>query len=497
MKLNKATEEMALRVAATLISDNTVVQEDWVNKYKDKDLVSGLSDEEDNYIAVMCFAPVYIMKDNITRLSLRRDCIRDIKVMKDIKPIFNHLFAFVGSAYVIFKKQPDGDFVELPYQYGYERADGVINDFHGGLILPLPQKSKFWVDIDNERIWIDPPKSAFESNCLDINRNCWMDCTYFESVMGGGEINEDEMCDDCPIRLIAKDSKSSPFQLGISNVSVKTEWIETEQLLGIFAPSILRLRNNYIYKERYSGFGPSLTEQLKFVESLKKTIKCDDSILSFKGLGEIVGDKKIEAYNFFLLRYIAVSDNTTGFTIDLDIKIYGFNTYSDLNKFIIENLDYTEGLLLFIKDEGTYREALCSLILKGLEEIASVSWDEFALAKETDYLRKLDIPQLCEIFEVEGSIEEAQEFYAQEVTLINSEIIEKEIHFDYTVGLCNSKSEVESLIYCRNLNDEANLIEGIAKYGYIVLNNNVFEPTLFMYFIICKDGVDSFEIKRI
>lgn len=211
MELDRVTKEMALRVAATLISDNAIVQEDWVNRHKSTstDLVSTLSDEEDNYIAVMCFAPVYLHEGRLTRLSLRRECIRDIKVLKDFRPLLKQLFVFVDSACIFFKKQPDGSFVELPYKYGYERVDGVVNEFQGGLVLPLPLGAKFWFDIDNERIWLDPPKSVYENNYIDINRDCWMDCLYFESVMCGGEIDEDEMCDECPIRNIIGVNKTT------------------------------------------------------------------------------------------------------------------------------------------------------------------------------------------------------------------------------------------------------------------------------------------------
>lgn len=498
MKLKNWTNESVLKVAATLISDNVVAQEDWVNRHKGSDLVSDLSDIEDNYIAVMCFAPVYFMKGSITRLHINRECIRDIKVMKDFKPIFYHLFLFVDSAYVIFKKQSDGNFIELPYKYGYEKVNGTVNEFHGGLVLPLPENSKFWIDIDGERVWIDSPKSAYENNYLDINRNCWMDCTYFESVMGGGEIDEDEMCEECPIRnIMGKTLKLKPFKLGVKEFSIKKEWVETERLIEVFTPSILRVRNDCIRKERHNEFGSSLSKQFKFVENLKKTIVSDGNNLSFTGLGECIGNKKIEAYNFFLLSYVTVSDDATGLTVDLDIKIYGFNTYSDLNKFVVENLMYTEGLLLFVKDEGTYREALCSLTLKSSNETMNVSWVEFITAKKSDYVRKFAIPQLCEFFELEGTVEEAKEFYEQEVVVIYGETLEKEIPFDYTVSLCNSELEVESCIYSRNLHDKADLIEGLIKYGYVVLTNNVFEGTLYKYFITCKDGIESFEMKKI
>lgn len=498
MKLNKSTEEMALRVAATLISDNVLAQEDWVNRHKGSDLVSDLSDIEDNYIAVMCFAPVYFTEGSITRLPICRECIRDIKVLKDFKPILNQLFVFVDSAYVIFKKQSDDSFVELPYKYGYLKTEGGINEFQGGLVLPLPQDSKFWIDIGNERIWIDPPKSAYENNYIDLNRSCWMDCTAFESVMGGGEIKDEEICEDCPIRdIMGKTLKTSSLKLGANTFTIKKELIETEKLLELFAPSILRLRSDYIRKERYEGFGPSLSQQLKFIENIKKMIVSDGDNLSFTGLGEYVGDKKIEAYNFFLLSYTVVSDDVTGLTVDLDIKIYGFNTYSGLNKFVVENLEYTEGLLLFVKDTGTYRESLCSLILKGSNETVNVSWNEFAIADKTDYTREFGVPQLCEFFELEGTVEEAKKFYEQEVVVAYCETLEKETPFDYTVSLCNSELEVESCIYSRNLNDKADLIEGLIKYGYAVLTNNVFEGTVYKFFITCKNGIESFEMKKI
>ncbi|WP_324823638.1 hypothetical protein [Sinanaerobacter sp. ZZT-01] len=499
MKMKSWTKESVLNVAATLISDNVVVQEDWVNRHKGSDLVSDLSDIEDNYIAVMCFAPVYFMKGSITRLHINRECIRDIKVMKDFKPIFNHLFLFVDSAYVIFKKQSDGNFIELPYKYGYEKVNGTVNEFQGGLVLPLPKNSKFWIDIDGERVWIDPPKSAYENNYIDVNRNCWMDCTYFESVMGGEEINDNEMCEYCPIRdVIGRDTDTKEPSLNIKRVSNKTEQIKIGKLLEVFTPSLMRLRSKYIKEERYTTPGPSLSEQVEFLNHLKKRVKHENGILSFENSGKSVQNENIEGFNFFLLRYIVVSNNITGLTNDLDIKIYGFNTYFNLNEFIREHLGYSEGFLVFVKDENSYKETTHSLLLKWSNDSMGVSVDDFERAMELNQPRKLNIPYLCEFYEREGTLEEAENFYESDAVIIDDETLEKETPFNYNVGLCNSKHEVESLIYCRNLNDQADLIEGLIKYGYVVVNNrNVFNTIIYKYFIACRDGVGSFEMKKI
>ncbi len=200
MNKSRITKEMALKVAATLVSDNIAAQDDWIKRHEGGDFCLDLSDQEGNYVAIMCFAPVYMNKQSLTRLSPYRDCIRGIRITKDLNCIFHQMFVFIDSAYIIFKKQPDGNLVELPYKCGYDYEEGDSHEFIGGLLLPLPADVKFWVDIGSERIWIDPPKSAFESDYINANQACWMDCTYFDRVMGGGEINEDEMCEDCPIR---------------------------------------------------------------------------------------------------------------------------------------------------------------------------------------------------------------------------------------------------------------------------------------------------------
>lgn len=497
MKLNKATEEMALRVAATLISDNVAAQEDWVERHQGKGYFVDNSENEAKYIVVSCFAHSYFTGGQLYITSPVKDCIRAVKVWDKLNIPLKNLFIFIGLSYVIFKKQPDGTYVEIPYECGFDLYEKVY-EYKRAFYLPLPVGAKFWVDVDSERLWIDPPKSAFEVNHIDINRQCWMDCLYFESVMCGGEIDEDKMCEDCPIRDIMNIDIIKPFSLGVKKLNIKSECVKTERLLEVFAPSILRLRSECIREERYEDFGPSLSKQFEFVKSLKKIIYFDGNTIGFEDLGENNYSEQIEAYNFFLLSYIRISDSKTGFTIDLDINIHGFNTYSSLNKFILENLDYAEGFLLFIKDEGTYRETLCSLILKGPNETVTVSRDEFIAADEIGYTRKFDIPQLCEFYEVKGTIEEAQEFYEQDTVVIYGETIEKEIPFDYTVGLCNSKSEVESRIYCRNLNAKADLIEGQTKYGYVVMSDkNVFTGVLYRYFITCKDGTGSFEIKRV
>lgn len=158
MKDRGCSPEDALRLAATLISENLMVREIWVEEHKG--LVEDWSKqtnllEKINYVAISCFAPIYIVNNTFTRLSMCRGCIHAIHPLKDLESFIRRVQHFPTSGFVLFKRV-NNYFEEIPYVCGYtiDTKEKVLD----GLVLPLPPDSKFWVEVNGQRFECDAPK---------------------------------------------------------------------------------------------------------------------------------------------------------------------------------------------------------------------------------------------------------------------------------------------------------------------------------------------------
>ena len=158
MKDKGCSPEDALRLAATLVSKNLTAREIWVEEHQelindwDKQ-TSGL--DVINYVAVSCFAPIYIVDNTITRLETHRDCIRAIHPLGDLKSFINWNLNFPTSGFVLFKRV-NNYFEEVSVKCGYSLAEKE-RVFFMGLTLPLPKGAKFWIEIEDERFECPTP----------------------------------------------------------------------------------------------------------------------------------------------------------------------------------------------------------------------------------------------------------------------------------------------------------------------------------------------------
>lgn len=149
--------EDALRLAATLISENLTAREVWVEEHKElvndwKKLTSSL--DMINYVALSCFAPIYIVDNTFTRLDIRRDCIRAIHPLCSLKSFIDRVKHSPTSGFVLFKRV-NNYFEEVSVKCGY--SIGMKDKEFMGLTLPIPKNAKFWVEIADERFECSPP----------------------------------------------------------------------------------------------------------------------------------------------------------------------------------------------------------------------------------------------------------------------------------------------------------------------------------------------------
>lgn len=157
MKDKGCSPEDALRLAATLVSENLTVREIWVEEHQElitdwKNLTSDL--DVINYVAVSCFAPIYIVDNTFTRLDTRRDCIRAINPLGSLKSFIDRIENFPTSGFVLFKRV-NNYFEEVSVKCGY--SIGMKDKVFKGLALPLPKGAMFWIEIDDERFECSTP----------------------------------------------------------------------------------------------------------------------------------------------------------------------------------------------------------------------------------------------------------------------------------------------------------------------------------------------------
>lgn len=283
----------------------------------------------------------------------------------------------------------------------------------------------------------------------------------------------------------------------------KLNEIKVEKVLELFAANLIKARKIYIDSKKpinLYDLNPSLMDQLKVVENLKKEIKYDGYALGLKGAGRKAGDIEIKAYNFFLIGYFIPFDydeKGCSYVSDIDFKIYGFDNFSSLNRFIVENPDNIDDFALIVKDIEIYKEVFYRFVLKSGKGVARfVSHEKFAKAKKSTC--GVDVPLLCEFFERESTVEEARDFFEQEEVLKNREILEKNSDFDYKIRLCESKDNIEDCLVSGNFLDIMSPTENRARYGYITYNNkNSFSLATYKYYLACEDGRGYFDMKRI
>lgn len=157
MKDKGCSPEDALRLAATLVSENLTAREIWVEEHQElvndwKNQISNL--DVINYVAVSCFAPICIVDNTFTRLDTRRDCIRAINPLGNIKSFIDRIEHFPTSGFVLFKRV-NNYFEEVSVKCGYSLAEK--EKVFRGLTLPLPEGAKLWVEIEDERFECPTP----------------------------------------------------------------------------------------------------------------------------------------------------------------------------------------------------------------------------------------------------------------------------------------------------------------------------------------------------
>lgn len=157
MKDKGCSPEDALRLAATLVSENLTVREIWVEEHQE--LVNDWGTQTSNldvinYVAVSCFAPIYIVDNTFTRLDTHRDCIRAIHPLGNLKSFIDRIEHFPTSGFVLFKRV-NNYFEEVSVKCGY--SIGMKDKVFEGLALPLPKGAQFWIEIEEERFECPTP----------------------------------------------------------------------------------------------------------------------------------------------------------------------------------------------------------------------------------------------------------------------------------------------------------------------------------------------------